>query len=550
MLTSMTIKARLLMLGSAAILGIFITAGLSLQRLGAIEDQLETTLESTSKGIELMINVSAANVHFKTQIQEWKNLLIRANSKEALEQYTKAFKKEQVDARQELEDSLRLMQSLKHPRQKEVETVIKQLDELNTLYLAQIAAWDVTDPNNMRRADTALRGRDRAATDGMNALVEGMEKDEKSRMTAQITNAQAFYTQTRNVFIGIVSGLFVFVAFLLLTTIRTINHKIANLQDAVTGIRQSLDLSRRLPAEGGDEIALASRSVNDLLGEFQTVLSRMKESAAQVSDASSGLSGSVNLLSESVSQQNESTGAMAASVEQLAVSVTHISDSSSTAQKISHESERHAQSGGEVIRKTVDGMVAMKEALETTSATVSELGRRSQAIGHIAGVIKEIADQTNLLALNAAIEAARAGEQGRGFAVVADEVRKLAERTTGATSEIAGVIGAIQSDTERAVHDMALVVDQASSNAEIARAAGNAIIDIQNGSSDVLKVTTDIASALSEQSSANDLIAQQVEVIATMSEKNSSALSTVRNASEEMKALAAGMHATVARFQV
>ena len=102
MLTSMTIKARLLMLGSAAILGIFITAGLSLQRLGAIEDQLETTLESTSKGIELMINVSAANVHFKTQIQEWKNLLIRANSKEALEQYTHAFKKEQADARQEL----------------------------------------------------------------------------------------------------------------------------------------------------------------------------------------------------------------------------------------------------------------------------------------------------------------------------------------------------------------------------------------------------------------------------------------------------------------
>ncbi len=550
MLTSMTIKTRLLMLGSAAILGIFITAGLSLQRLASIEQQLETTLESTSKGIELMINVSAANVHFKTQIQEWKNLLIRANSKEALEQYTKAFKKEQADATNELQDSLKLMQSLKHPRQSEVETLIKQLAELNTLYLAQIAAWDVNDPTNTRRADTALRGRDRAANDGMNALVEGMEKDEKSKLTAQIANAQAFYTETRNVFIVIVSGLFVFVAFMLFTTTRTINHKIANLQEAVTGIRQSLDLSRRLPAEGGDEIALASRSVNDLLGEFQTVLSRMKDSAAHVSEASSGLSGSVSLLSDSVSQQNESTGAMAASVEQLAVSVTHISDSSSTAQKISLDSERHAQSGGEVIRKTVDGMVAMREALETTSATVSELGRRSQAIGHIAGVIKEIADQTNLLALNAAIEAARAGEQGRGFAVVADEVRKLAERTSGATAEIASVIGAIQSDTERAVHDMALVVDQANSNAEIARAAGNAIIDIQHGSSDVLKVTTDIASALSEQSSANDLIAQQVEVIATMSEKNSSALSTVRQASEEMKALAAGMNATVARFQV
>ena len=315
-------------------------------------------------------------------------------------------------------------------------------------------------------------------------------------------------------------------------------------------IRQRLDLTLRLPAEGSDEISLTARSVNDLLGEFQSVVSRMKNSAAHVSTASDGLAASVEQLSDSVNQQNESTGAMAASVEEMAVSVTHISDSSSAAQTISSRSQQQAESGGTVIGKTVAGMHEMTESLQKTSQQVEELGRRSQEIGSIAGVIKEIADQTNLLALNAAIEAARAGEQGRGFAVVADEVRKLAERTAGATTEIANVIGAIQSDTGRTVDEMTQVMNLARANAEVARQAGDSIVGIQNGSAEVMRATTDIASALSEQSAANDLIARQVEVIASMSEKNTTALGSVKQASNEMKDLAEEMHATVDRFKV
>ena len=311
-----------------------------------------------------------------------------------------------------------------------------------------------------------------------------------------------------------------------------------------------LDLSLRLPAEGSDEISLTARSVNDLLGEFQSVVSRMKDSAAHVSTASEGLATSVAQLSDSVSQQNESTAAMAASVEELAVSVTHISDSSNAAQQISKTSREHAQNGGEVIGKTVAGMVDMTKSLQATAMQVETLGQRSQEIGSIAGVIKEIADQTNLLALNAAIEAARAGEQGRGFAVVADEVRKLAERTGDATTEIANVISAIQTDTQKAVHEMSVVVELANSNAEIARQAGGSIDDIQNGAAEVFNATNDIATALNEQSAANDLIAQQVEVIATMSEKNTVALGGVHQASAEMKQLSDEMHATVDRFKV
>ncbi|MEZ7912899.1 MAG: methyl-accepting chemotaxis protein [Propionivibrio sp.] len=548
--SNMTIKFRLLILGSIAILGICISGGMGLHRLALIETQLEDTLKNTRYGIHLMINVSQANIHFKTQVQEWKNILIRGDAPDAFAQYRKSYQESERQTQQELQTSLKEMKESGHPRVAEIEAVIKLHSELSALYSRQIGVWDVNDPNNTQRADRALRGLDRPATEAMNALVEGMEKDERSRIENQLEAARALYIETRNAFVIILLVAVSIVGALIFTTTRSINRKIASLQAAIVNIRQRLDLSLRLPAEGADEISMTARSVNDLLGEFQSVVSRMKDSAAHVSTASEGLATSVAQLSDSVSQQNESTAAMAASVEELAVSVTHISDSSNAAQQISKTSREHAQNGGEVIGKTVTGMVDMTKSLQATAMQVETLGQRSQEIGSIAGVIKEIADQTNLLALNAAIEAARAGEQGRGFAVVADEVRKLAERTGDATTEIANVISAIQTDTQKAVHEMSVVVELANSNAEIARQAGGSIDDIQNGAAEVFNATNDIATALNEQSAANDLIAQQVEVIATMSEKNTVALGGVHQASAEMKQLSDEMHATVDRFKV
>ena len=548
--SNITIKFRLLILGSIAILGICISGGMGLHRLALIETQLEDTLKNTRYGIHLMINVSQANIHFKTQVQEWKNILIRGDAPDAFAQYRKSYQESERQTQQELQTSLKEMKESGHPRVAEIEAVIKLHSELSALYSRQIGVWDVNDPNNTQRADRALRGLDRPATEAMNALVEGMEKDERSRIENQLEAARALYIETRNAFVIILLVAVSIVGALIFTTTRSINRKIASLQAAIVNIRQRLDLSLRLPAEGADEISMTARSVNDLLGEFQSVVSRMKDSAAHVSTASEGLATSVAQLSDSVSQQNESTAAMAASVEELAVSVTHISDSSNAAQQISKTSREHAQNGGEVIGKTVAGMVDMTKSLQATAMQVETLGQRSQEIGSIAGVIKEIADQTNLLALNAAIEAARAGEQGRGFAVVADEVRKLAERTGDATTEIANVISAIQTDTQKAVHEMSVVVELANSNAEIARQAGGSIDDIQNGAAEVFNATNDIATALNEQSAANDLIAQQVEVIATMSEKNTVALGGVHQASAEMKQLSDEMHATVDRFKV
>ena len=234
----------------------------------------------------------------------------------------------------------------------------------------------------------------------------------------------------------------------------------------------------------------------------------------------------------------------------MAVSIAHVSDSSTSAKDFAQDSLSSADQGKLVIDRTAHEMVEMANTVQGTSRSMETLSVRTEEIGSIVGVIKEIADQTNLLALNAAIEAARAGEQGRGFAVVADEVRKLAERTTTSTKQVADVISAIQNETRHAVNDMHRIVEQVTTNAESARQAGESIIQIREGSSRVVAVSAEIDTALKEQSSASELISKKVEVIASMSEENTSAMSEARDASEEMKRLSSEMHDMVDRFKV
>ena len=212
-----------------------------------------------------------------------------------------------------------------------------------------------------------------------------------------------------------------------------ITRPLRRMQLEMASIKKNRDLTHRIPVSGKNEIDQVAVGVNSLLDEFQDMVKGMQDAGNHVSRTSDELSHSVGQLLTAFEQQHEATSSMATSVEQMAVSVTHVSDSSTTAQEIAHLSLTKAKDGELVIEKTIREMVTMATAVHSTSQAMEALGQRTDKIGSIAGTIKEIADQTNLLALNAAIEAARAGEQGRGFAVVADEVRKLAERTTRAT---------------------------------------------------------------------------------------------------------------------
>jgi methyl-accepting chemotaxis protein len=224
-------------------------------------------------------------------------------------------------------------------------------------------------------------------------------------------------------------------------------------------------------------------------------------------------------------------------------------NSSSAAEAAKHAGTI-AKEGGIVINETINGMGRIAEVVRKAAVTVQALGKNSDQIGEIVQVIDDIADQTNLLALNAAIEAARAGEQGRGFAVVADEVRKLAERTTKATKEIATMIKQIQKDTEGAVVSMSEGTAEVEKGKQLADKAGDSLNQIIRGSEQVVDMATQVAAASEEQSATSEQISKNIEAISNVTQESTAGIQQIAKASEDLNQLTLNLQELVGHFKL
>ena len=283
--------------------------------------------------------------------------------------------------------------------------------------------------------------------------------------------------------------------------------------------------------------------------QLRATVSQVAVQANRLIDMSHGLSNHVDQLSRSANQQSESASSMAASVEQMTVSINEIANHAGQAREISEQAGAQSRDSGQVVRRAADEMAKIHDSVEAASRTLTTLVEDVSGISSIVGVIRDVAEQTNLLALNAAIEAARAGEQGRGFAVVADEVRKLAERTSGATGEITDKIARIQQLSNQSRHSMDAAVEQMGDGVTLAREGGAAISVIEARSLDVVSTVNDISLALKEQSLTSHDIAQRIEHIAQSASENAAAVDAAAQASQDMHAVASSLQSSVRGFQ-
>jgi len=342
-------------------------------------------------------------------------------------------------------------------------------------------------------------------------------------------------------------GVFVIAAQMFFS--RDLKRRVESVQRVASRL-QAGDLTQRLPADGDDEIAAISRAVNSFVEEAHTIIRQVREGAEQVSSAASQLFTAAERIAASSREQSEAASSMAATVQQVTVSIDQVAEHAREAHSISVKSGSLSARGGDVVLSSVEEMNRISASVRESSEVIVELEQRSRDISAIVKTIKDIAEQTNLLALNAAIEAARAGEQGRGFAVVADEVRKLAERTTRSTQEIAGMIERIQLGTRSAVASMETGVRRVDSGMELASQAGESIAGIKAGAEHVVEVVDSISAALREQSVASNDIAQKVERIAQMSEQNTAAVQHTAATARELGQLSALLERTVRRFNI
>jgi len=301
------------------------------------------------------------------------------------------------------------------------------------------------------------------------------------------------------------------------------------------------DLTRRAPDSGSDEVAATAQAFNKLMASFSTIIGKVFFNSVEVARASALLIDEANTVATGSNQQRDAALATASAMNQLTGNMHEVSQNATATAQIAESASGLSAEGMDIVRDASAEMERIAASVTQSSEVVYALGERSKAISGIVQTIREIADQTNLLALNAAIEAARAGEQGRGFAVVADEVRKLAERTSQATGEIGSMISAIQGETDSAIASIEAGTGQAKNGAALAQQAADSLDRINRGARETMEKVDAIAAAIDEQSRAGADIADHVRNIMSMAEANSDATGKALREAAQLEYLATNL---------
>ncbi len=310
------------------------------------------------------------------------------------------------------------------------------------------------------------------------------------------------------------------------------------------------DLTHRVTVSTNDELGQMGMAFNGFLDHLNQMLQQINQVVQTVASSSEELSANGKEVAQASQEQSTQATQVATAVDQMSATAGEMAKNAQVLAGNAQEVNQSAVKGGEIVAQSIRGMETVTTTMQASADRINALGQRSQEIGEIIRVIEDIADQTNLLALNAAIEAARAGEQGRGFAVVADEVRKLAERTGKATKEIAGVIETVQAGTIEAVQSMEAGTTEAQHGMQLAQDAGQRLSEIVDGVQRVADMIHQIAGSTEEQSQVSDQIAQSIQTVASLSQQNEGSVGQVASATSDLARMASELQTSLGRFRL
>ena len=375
-------------------------------------------------------------------------------------------------------------------------------------------------------------------------------KAQMDEMDTAVEKAQSDADRAR--IVGLILGLLVIVvsAIVARVTVLSITRPLVRMQTSISHAEKNSDFTMLVPVDSSDEVGQTAQAFNQLMGKLGEIISHTRTSIEGVAIASQELNQSIVMVTHGSRQQSEATLEAAASAEELSATMSNMASRTKESEELSELSRGETQQALAITQETMSGMGQTAHSIKESAGNVAMLSKSSDQISGIITVIKEIADQTNLLALNAAIEAARAGEQGRGFAVVADEVRKLAERTGTSTGEIGELINTIQVQIEQTVKAMQMADEQVTHSVEMANQATAALEKIGHSGEQINERMKEIVNSIKESDIAIHGIASQLQKVAHMTEGNSLAAASSGSTAKNLDDLAAGLHQTVSKYKV
>lgn len=427
-------------------------------------------------------------------------------------------------------------------------TLISKLKEVSTVAAAVNNKALELEKNGHHDEAVTLLGNELAAAQNAEETFKELLKYQKEQSLINVTNASKYGSNARllNVLFGIISTVIGIV--IIIVTTRSITIPLKELVAANKRVAAG-DLTFDISVTGSDEIGQLADSSRSVIKNMKEVLGQMADVSSQLAAASSQLQMTAGQMAAGAEEVVSQTNSVATASEEMAATSNDIARNCSMAAESSQQSTVSATRGVNVVQGTIAGMSLIAERVKQTAQTVENLGTCSEQIGEIVGTIEDIADQTNLLALNAAIEAARAGEQGRGFAVVADEVRALAERTTKATKEIAEMIKTIQSETRGAVSAMQEGVVEVENGTAASHESGKALDDILCQINEVTMQIHQIATAAEEQTAVTGEITMNVQQVTDVVSQTARGVNEIAHASTQLASNARLLQELVHRFK-
>jgi len=357
----------------------------------------------------------------------------------------------------------------------------------------------------------------------------------------------AVYLSARLFTISALAVCLVVVCFLSICCGRLIARPLRQAASQIKQAQQQQDLTIHLAAASNDEVGDIAQTFNGFVHAVHETVASFSAATNQLADAAEEMSRSAETAANGAEEQGQKTRDISTSTSRMSLAIAEISATSLQAAETTRTAAASARAGGKLITETVSNMRHVAQSVAATAQTLEKLDKSSSEIGKFVGVIEDIADQTNLLALNAAIEAARAGEQGRGFAVVADEVRKLADHTTTATREIAKMVAAVQEETAKAVRTIRASSEQVDSGVAI---TSNAVETMISSAAQVGDLVARIAAIAKEQSGTTDEINSNMERIANSTAESAAGAQKSATASHHLSELALSLQQLVHRFKL
>jgi len=437
---------------------------------------------------------------------------------------------------------------------KEFEDVFKKIEEIHRrLYATAPRIIDAVNKGDINLAKKIFQEETKPAFEQAQEILTKTRDSAKELIDKSMADMWSLQSEMRTTSLIVYAGIIgMLIAGSIVFLVRPIMSQLGGEPKDAVEIAQRVadgDLSVSINIKKGDDTSLLS-AIAHMVEKLKKLTVDIKSTADNIASASNQLSASSEQMSRGTIEQSGRASQIATSTSEMSQTVIDIAKNASNIASAATDAAKTAQDGGDVVEKSVREVKAIAGTVSETAKMVSSLGERSKQIGEIVSVINDIADQTNLLALNAAIEAARAGEQGRGFAVVADEVRKLAERTAKATSEIGNMIKGIQDEVQKAVHSMEEGTKRVEVGVNFSVQAGNALRDIVKSVNNLQTMVQQIASATEEMSTVSETISGDIETIASVSKETSASSGQIAHASSDLARLAGNLQNIVGQFKV